>query len=56
MDNLDKLDETNFEKMLDFRSQPSVAEYYDHVFVATVNHTEFEDVLGKFSDINVINV
>lgn len=56
MDNLDKLDETNFEKMLDFLSQPSVAEYYDHVFVATVNHTEFEDVLNKFSDINVINV
>jgi DNA repair exonuclease SbcCD ATPase subunit len=56
MDNLDKLDEANFEKMLDFLSQPAVAEYYDHVFVATVNHTEFEDVLGKFSDINVINV
>lgn len=56
MDNLDKLDENNFEKMLDFLSQPAVAAYYDHVFVASVNHAEFKDVLGKFSDINVISI
>lgn len=58
LDNLDKLDSQNFEHMLEFLQSPAVAGIVDYVFVATVDHQDFLDVLAKptMSGVNVIRV
>ena len=58
LDNLDKLDTDNFKNLLEFLQQPSIRDYFDHVFVATVDHEDFKKVLSSptMKDINVVNV
>lgn len=56
IDNLDKLDTNNFKNLLEFLQQPNVQQYYDHVFVATVNHEDFKNVLSGMTDVNTIEV
>jgi hypothetical protein len=56
LDNLDKLDSKSFTAFLEFLSQPSVAALYDHIFVATVDHTDFIDALKSYPDVNVVTM
>ena len=57
LDNLDKLDDMKFTQVVDFLNGPKVKEYYDHIFIASVNHKDFKEVLNKYKgnpDINIV--
>lgn len=58
LDNLDKLDSNNFKNLLEFLLQPTVHDYFDHVFVATVNHEDFKETLADpaLKEVNVIEI
>lgn len=56
LDNLDKLDASNFKRLLEFLLQPAVRKYFDHVFVATVDHEDFKNVLSAMPAVNTIAV
>lgn len=56
IDNLDKLDGGNFKNLLEFLDSPVVSKYYDHVFIATVDHEDFKNVLSGMPNVNVITV
>lgn len=56
LDNLDKLDKSTFEALLELITKQEVVDRYDHIFIAAVNHDDFEQAITNYPILNVINM
>ena len=54
LDNIDKLDKKSFEGMLEFLTTSEVADIYDHVFIAGVDHEDFIDVIKHYPSVKLV--
>lgn len=55
LDDVDKLDDKVFEKLIKFIKRKEVTDFYDHIFILGINHTDTVKVLND-NKINTIEV